>query len=61
MNAFVLIVWLMTANGIEVHRVEFGGAGRTCEAVARDIRLGTRSIPPGTVLILARCVREHEA
>ena len=61
MNAFVLIVWLMTSSGpVEVRR-EYEGQGRVCEALARDVRLGTRPVPRGTVLISARCTTEYEA
>lgn len=61
MFAYILIVWLMTADGPVERRIDFEGRGRSCEAAARDIRLGTVRPPRGVTVISARCVQEYEA
>lgn len=61
MNAFILIMMLMTSDGPVERRVDFGGAGRQCESVARAVRLGQIEPPPGVTVISARCVREYDA
>jgi len=59
MNVWIVIVWLMTAEGPREIRQEFQ-SGRACEAVARDLNLRP---PPlrGAVFMSARCVPEYEA
>lgn len=61
MNAFVLILLLMTNDGPVQRRVDFADAGRQCERVAEAIRLRQIEPPPGIIVLSAECVHEYEA
>lgn len=59
MNAFVLIVLLLTSDGPKVLRVEYEGRGRSCQLAATQLSLQTPRMAGGRVLY-AECVREFE-
>lgn len=65
MNAWVLIVWVLTASGlVEVRQPVQGGlqTQMVCEATAEHLRRAPRdALGENTVIIGAQCVREWSA
>lgn len=60
MNTWLLIVYLLTADGPREHVFELpNGQGRQCENWARELRLSTPVVREG-IIYNARCVREYE-
>jgi len=60
MDAFILVVLLLTASGPEEVRIDFAGRGWACEQAATQLRLGNLATQDGSLILTARCVREYD-